>query len=133
MIEAALVELLTGDTALGALIGDRLFPVVIPEQVDSESLKHPAVVYQRIGTSRSVTFCRTSGLVAANFQIDCYSKSYLVGRQVAAAVRVALLDFTGTVGGVHIDRVMLSADFDSLDPDPGLYRASQTFDVWHWE
>jgi|DEB0MinimDraft_3_1074331.scaffolds.fasta_scaffold76996_2 hypothetical protein len=140
MIEKALYNKLRLNAGVAALASTRIFPVVIPQKIYSEATKMPCVVYQFDGKDRQVTYGGTGGLVAGSAQIDSYATTYLASKQLAEAVRTAVLDQAGqwatndspqavyTVQKVFIDR-----EIDLDEPEPGLYRVSQQYSIWYDE
>jgi hypothetical protein len=139
MIEEGLVQRLLADTSIAAmLVGqtNRIYPLVMPQRVEGDPPNIPCIVYRRSGSSRDTTFCATDNLVSATFQLDSYAANYTHARQLARLVRRRLVDFTGTLtdtDATQVDSIFLSTEFDLDDPDPGLYRVSQTFNVWYRE
>lgn len=134
MIEAGLASYLGAHAVVGPLISDpeltRLFPLLIPEHVRTDSKKMPCVVYQRVGTERGKTFCSTDSLANVQLQLDVYSRSYKDVKELARAVRQALVDYTGSMGDTHVDKVFIDVEFDLVETDTGLYRVSQTYTFW---
>jgi hypothetical protein len=137
MIEIGLVKFLSEHGVVGPLITDadltRIFPLLIPEHVRGDAKKMPCLVYQRIGTERDKTFCATDTLARVSLQLDVYSKSYLTCKQLALAVRQAIVDYTGPMGDTHVDKVFIDVEFDLVETDTGLYRVSQTYTIWAQE
>ena len=129
MIEAAIVEVLSNSGPWAAFAGARIYPLLIPEHAEGQAPKFPCAVYQRSGTQRAFRSCDPDALVRAQIQIDVYALSYGEAKLGADLARAALLDFTGEASGMHIDGVSLESELDALDPEPGLYRVSQTYDV----
>lgn len=127
MIQETVYTLLTGDMAVAALVGDRVYPLVIPEQVYDAATKRPCIVYQRDGLDKSRTFCGTIGLQYSSFAFDCYARKYLDAQAVAEAVKSLFEDYQGGV----IDDVLFENQFDGLDPEPGLFRVRVTLGFWH--
>lgn len=134
MIEAGLTTYLSNHAVVGPVITDpersRIFPLLIPEHVRTDSKKLPCIVYQRVGTSRGSTFCATDSLANVQMQIDLYSPSYKVTKEFAQKVRQALVDYTGPMGDTHVDKVFIDVEFDIIETDTGLYRVSQTYTFW---
>lgn len=132
-IKRALYTYLSTHASVTALAGDRVYPEIIPDQVFDAVSKRPCVVYRRSSADRRKTFCGTDTLVASSFAVDCYARTYDGAETLAAAVRSALTDFRGDMSGITVKDVALSSDFDLLDLEPGLFRVSLGFDIWHVE
>lgn len=115
---------------LAALIGDRVWPQIIP-QSDRGEQRIPCVVYTLVDRQRAVSYCGTDPIAEALYQIDAYGRSYGQSVDVAQAVQDALIDFRDTVDGYFVHHVRITAELDLMDPDPGLYRRSMTFAIWH--
>ena len=134
MIEVGLATYLSGHATVGPLVNDpettRIFPLLIPEHVRTDAAKMPCLVYQRIGTGRDKTFCATDSLANVQMQVDLYSRSYKQAKELARAVRQALVDYTGPMGDTHVDKVFIDVEFDIVETDTGLYRVSQTYTFW---
>lgn len=140
MLHRGLVaELIVNTNTSGYLAGDspgyhRVFPLVIPQKIKGGSAQMPCVVYDVRSVERQVTYCGTSGLVRSVMNIDCYALSYDESKELAQAVRDALLDYRGLLGGiVDVRAASLETEFDIQDIEPGLYRVSQSWVFWHAE
>lgn len=124
---------LVSDVAFQALTNGRVYYLVIP-QTTTQSARIPCVVYSRRGVQRQVTYCGTSGLIRTDVALDSYAVTLAAAYDVAAAVKAALIDFSGLLGGgVQVQAASLEAEFDLEDIEPGLYRVSQSWTFWHSE
>lgn len=127
-LEASLFTFLTGAAGVTALVGTRVFPGVIPQ-----GAAQPAIVYAKRSRNRQQLFCGTDGLKQTRVDIDCYATSYRQSVLLANAVTAALEDFSGTMGTTRVPRIFLETEVDLSDLEPGLYRQSQSWAVWHRE
>lgn len=125
-LEASLYSFLTGDAGIAAIIDARVFPGVIPQGSDQ-----PCIVYNKQSRSRQQLFCGTDGLLTTRVDIDCYAASYRQSVLLANAVTAALQDFSGTMGTTPVPKIFLETELDLSDIEPGLYRQSQTWTLWH--
>lgn len=132
-MKAALYSLLTTTAGVTQLVGDRVYPEIIPEQIFDAASQRPCIVYRRQSVERERTLCSTDSKVQSTFALDCYARTAAGAEDVAQAVRVALTDFTGTVAGVSVVDTALIGDSDFLDIEPGLFRVMLTFRFWHSE
>jgi Protein of unknown function (DUF3168) len=114
--------------AVTALAGDRVYGVV-----RSQASALPQVLLTRTGTVRQVTICRTSKLVSCDMQIDSYGLTGQDAWGLAAALRAALVDFEGEMGATEVQRVFLTNEFPLADPEPGVIRITQLFNIWYVE
>ena len=132
VIEEALVALLEGDADVGALAGDRIYPIVVPAGATL-----PAIAYQRISTRRPEEMDGPSGLARPRFQFTCVGTDFGVVKALAKAVRAALDGFSGTVSGVMIDGILFEdEDHDfkpATDEEASSWLMMQDYYVWHRE
>jgi hypothetical protein len=125
---------LAADTTVASLVGDRVFYRMIPQKIATGDARMPCVVYSRGGVDRQVTYCETSGLIRTSATLDVYAVKFTESRDVARAVRQALVDYRGTLGGlVFVRAASLENEFDLDDFEPGLYRVNQSWTFWHSE
>ncbi len=130
MIEQSVATILTTTAGVTAVVEQRVHPLIIPQNERGVAAQ-PCLVYQVITRERSKTRCGTIDLVRTSMQIDAYGRTYASAKAASEACVAAMLDYRGTVGGVTIKDVALSAEIDLMDPEPGLYRVSNTFEIWH--
>lgn len=126
MIEAGLTEHLTNDADLNALIAGRVYGLMAPQNTAT-----PFVILTKITDIIDGTLCAQDPMVESVFQFDSYAPSYLLSLQVAAALRDALIDFRGPMGGTHVGSIRQQGEIQLLDPEPGLFRVSTTMLIWH--
>ena len=120
--ETALLRTLREDAGLSALVGNKVFPLAIP---DGNYL--PCVTFQRIGGMPANTLSGHSGLEEIDLQIDVYAKNYGEAKAVAKAVRAAMPP-SGDVFGAH-----LIEDQDLYEDGTNYFRVSMEFKVWFLE
>lgn len=139
-IEAALVEHLRANSDVMDIVGgtggapDRIFPLVIPQKIPQYAARTPCIVYSTAGVERQVGYCGTVGTVERTVAIDLYAQTYVAARELADVVRRALVDFSGSMGGLVLVRAAsLVSEFDTQDIEPGLFRVVQSWSFWHRE
>lgn len=140
MIQDAFYGFMSAQGAITALTSTRIFPVVIPQKVYSDATKQPCLVYSFDAKNRQKRFSGTDSLVASSVQIDCYATTYRQAQLLASAVRSVLLDYAGTwIGNTSpqvshkVQKCFLENEVDLDDPEPGLYRVSQSWAIWYDE
>jgi hypothetical protein len=133
-LEQAIFGWANEQTEIVALLGEparlRLFKLTVPQRAHM-----PSSVLQRTGTQRQQLQCRTDRTVQATLQFDHYGKSQQVAAEVAEVFRLALhaIVFPVMMGGVKVKDAFLVNEFDLDDPEPGLYRRSQSWRFWYVE
>lgn len=129
-IKTALYSVLTAHAGVSALVDDRVYPNVIPQRGEGPS-RMPAIVYRQGTTDRQKTYCGTDGTRRDSFTVDAYSVTHDGADSLADAIEAALIDYRGIAGGRFIADVFLTSRGDLGDIDPGRYRVSLSFDIWH--
>jgi hypothetical protein len=92
-IETAIRSALINDTDVSALIGTRVFPMLL-----AQGYALPAISYQRISGPRPRHTTDATGRVNAIFQIDCWAETYSQARDLSAKVITCLDNHRGTLG-----------------------------------
>jgi hypothetical protein len=130
MIEADLRTFLLEQATVTALVGQRVYGLV-REQGLAEQL--PAVLLQRILTTRFPTFCATEKLVSCDMQVDAYGIGGEEAWTLADVLRKVLIDFSGMMGATQVSKALLTNEFPLTDPDPGVIRVTQLYNFWYVE
>lgn len=125
---------LIADPAVLALVGQRIYRQRMPQQDAASPKAFPAVVFQRVGGSELRQMCGTSELRTASMQVDVYGTRSDDVAAVADAIRARMGDYSGVMGSVTVQRVLLDTEFDAPpEAEPGLYRRTFTFSIWYLE
>lgn len=135
-LEAALVALLVPGGAVGAIVGTRVYPVVLPQ-----TPLYPSIRYQRIDTVRGPYRKMATGrseYARPRFQIDCFATTAAAAQALADAVRSVLDGFSGTSASVQIGSVALEDEAADAEPGVGaggvtIYRHRLDFVIGHAE
>lgn len=122
MIEQALFELLTGDGPLAALVGTRVYPLVLPQNPTL-----PALVYTELRSSALVAADGDTGMRESRFQVSAWGATYPAVKGIKARL-VGLL--SGASGG-EIERMAVDAMHDEYEVETGWYRQIVEV-VIHW-
>ncbi len=128
-IEEALYSHLTNDAGVSALVGNRVYPLMAPQDA---ALPH--LVYQRISSPRLRSHGGPSGLAHPRFQITATAGSYSAARSLANAVRASLDGFRGTMGGgVSVGASFLDNEADGYQDVADTYTVRLDVILWHQE
>lgn len=106
----------------------RIYPQVLPQRPS-----YPAATYQVVGRTRQSMFSGTNDMARASVNIDVYGQNSEDVETGSDAIRAALLDFRGAMGGTQVNRISLDNEIDLTDVEPGLFRNSMSFSIWHDE
>ncbi|MCK9600682.1 MAG: DUF3168 domain-containing protein [Sphaerochaeta sp.] len=135
-IEQALYSYLSGYSGLTAIVGYRIYPVIRPKD---SSL--PAVVFQKISDSPFHTLEKDPSFTRSRFQftgwakdIDGGASGYAQCKDIAAQLKAALRDYSGTmggVGGVNVSGALLENESDGYEDSTDEYRCDLDFFIFH--
>lgn len=109
MIEQSIVEHLLADTAITAIIGTRLRPDPMEQDITL-----PAIAYRKVSGSRGYDLSGPDGTGQARMQFDCWASGFEAAKLLAEAVIDSMNEFDADVN--------ISADLDSYEPVPGAQR-----------
>lgn len=120
--------------AAATTAGARIFAQVIPQQDHASPRTYPCAVFSLVGTADTVGQCGTFDQPSGTWQIDSYGLTRAAVITLADEIRRAMVDYVGLMGTVHVSSVKRATQFDvGPEPEPGLYRRSQTFTIWYAE
>ena len=120
--EIVLLRTLREDAGLSALVGNKVFALVIPQ-----GTKLPCITFQRIGGMPANTLSGASGLEEIDLQIDVWARDYGEAKATAKAVRAAMPP-SGPRFSAH-----LIEDQDLYEDGTNYFRVSMEFKVWFLE
>ncbi len=109
-MESDLRAFLILDADVTALVGSRVFPLIVPQNQPM-----PAIRYNLITSESEVNLGGVDGAVRATVQLDCYAATYAGAVDLAEKVRVALVaDVNGarTMGSTAVTQTRLTAKSD---------------------
>ncbi len=126
-MEEALTSLLSG------VAGGRRYWVRAPQSLSTR----PYVIMFKVSGNRDYHLKGASRYVKSRVQVDAYGETYASAKATSRAVVSAVSSFTGTVGGVQIQRIYVDDGRDLPDDDTGeiteLFRISLDLMIHHDE
>lgn len=123
--EEALFALLSADTAIAALVGQRIHPVAAPQDVE-----RPFVVYKVTGRQPFAPLAGAATLARARVTITCWADDWKPARDTAEAIAACL---GGHVGAETIQAGRLVAVAEGYDSNAGLFGRSIDLSLIHKE
>ena len=120
--EIVLLRTLREDAGLSALVGNKVFALVIPQ-----GTKLPCITFQRIGGMPANTLSGHSGLEEIDLQSDVWARDYDEAKAIAKAVRAAMPP-SGPRFSAH-----LIEDQDLYEDGTNYFRVNMEFKVWFLE
>lgn len=130
-IEEAIYSYLSGHAGLTALVSNRIYPLVMPQNTIL-----PAVTFSKVSGPRVHAMQKDTGMAYPRFQVSCWGSTYKQAKEVAAQVRAALQDYKGTMGGaggVVVGGVFIQDENDLYEPGTQVYHVALDFIIWHDE
>lgn len=115
--ESRLYPYLIANTAVKAIVSDRIYPLRAPQ---ARTL--PLLVYRRVSTDRVTCLAGESGVEFMRVQIDCQAETYEGAKALASAVLTAM-DAATTFDSYPDGQV------DGYESDPELFIVSLDFQV----
>ena len=129
MLEAGLYSLLSGTGTLTALVGNRIYPVVLP--LDEET--YPAISFQAVSGSSQITL-DSKNLDEKRIQVDAWGTTYGDSRTVIDQVKKLLHGYAGTLAdGTRIVGCIAGVPMDIYEGEGRCYRSMLEFDIQYVE
>src|SRR5262245_21952559 len=113
---------------VASLVGDRIYPIRAPQ-----GAPRPHVVWLRQSVTRQQLYCGADDVVLGEYQFSCYGITAEQSNDVHAAVKAAMQDFAGSMGGVLVKHAHLASDFPLEDEDPNIFTVRQLWRIWFVE
>lgn len=125
MIEATLYNRLSTYAGLTALVGTRIYPLIMPQGVT-----YPALVYQRISTVPRYACMGTDvGLVRTRIQVTAWGDTFAEVKAIANQVRQALQRWNPT----GVQDTFIVGEYDLFDETAEKFGAAVDAEVIYEE
>jgi len=122
MMDEAVDERLRGDTALAALVSDRIYPDVIPQLV-----VYPVIIYHQVSEAASYSHDGDSNLDTSRYQFDCYGSTKVSARTVKDALRTLLSGKRFEASNVRVASCRLDNSLSGYEPAFKAWRYIQDY------
>jgi hypothetical protein len=144
MIEKGLIPFLLADAGVAALVGTRVYPNKVPQDVTT----WPRIILHRISTTRPKSNQGRVGQVSARLQLECWGLTYLSAKTLAMAVLNArgpdgiagprLDGFKGRMGNVVVQSCFAEDEREdyfapAFGDDVGAHRVMFDLVIWFEE
>jgi hypothetical protein len=115
-------------SAVSALIGTRVYPDLIPQDVT-----YPCANVVLVGGTEEATLASgTCGLADSRVQINAWAVTRLGALELADAIREAIIGYKGTTGTTVFGCIKLEGTFRSFyEDDVKVWQVQQDFIVTH--
>ena len=127
--ESVLYALMSGAGPVTAIVGDRIYPVVLPE-----GKPLPALVLEHVSTYRPPVIDAFAGthMTQTRMQANCLALSHTACRALADAARAAAQFQRGTIAGVLVHSVLHAGEGPTTyDAETGAFHQPIDFMVTH--
>ncbi|HBV97778.1 MAG: hypothetical protein JL50_02945 [Peptococcaceae bacterium BICA1-7] len=123
LIEERLYGYLSGYAGLIALVADRIYPLVAPQDVEK-----PYCVYMQVSNTRIHSHSGYSGLQRPRMQVSGIAETYPEAKAVADQVTAALEAWPGAD---NVKAAFFQNETDLYEEETGLFIVSVDFFIWH--
>jgi len=133
MIEQGIYALLVAATGVSSVISDRLYPLVLPEDLVSANGALPAsATYQLVSTVPDYTNDGATGLQRSRIRYTGIGSVYSDAASVAQAIRTVLENYAGTLSdGTVVSNVLVVNQSSTYSDDARLYFVAYDFLVFY--
>lgn len=115
MLEQAIYSYISTYPGLIALVGSRIYPLVMPQNPT-----YPTVVYSRVSRVYEKDLSGTAWN-QSRMQFSVYATKYSDAKAVAEQIRAAFRDYKGEINGINIMLADVTNEIDLYEPDTALY------------
>jgi len=117
MIEHAIFSILSNDAGVSAIAGNRIYPILLPQNVT-----YPCVSYSVDEGQEDVTFDGQGTFQSVSIEIDSWSTTHAGMLSLSGACKAALKNYSGTVSGITIDKIQIDSAISVYEDAAEVYR-----------
>lgn len=122
--------LIANGSPVKTLIGTRVYPVVLPQNVT-----YPALQYSTVSAQRGYRMTGPNYLPMQRVQIDAWALTYAEARSLADAARNRIESFRGVMGATNVQGIFFDTErhLNEVTGSTVLYRISADYLCWFEE
>jgi hypothetical protein len=114
---SAIRAYLAANAGVAALVGSRIYPDVLPQGYSVAT--GGALTYMVISTTHDHLINGLSGIARSRIEFTAFAKTRVIANAIAEAVRTSgLQGYTGAMGGVFVESVMIDGGIQTGDERP---------------
>lgn len=140
LLEEAFFGQLAEDHEVAAIVGDRIFPVEIP-QFEPGVVTYPCVVYRLVSRPGLYTLDGVTNCAESTMEVFCLAKEYIAAKTLARAVRRSLdtVEPTDPLAALEADKlgILKLGEVDTKEIDDieelDVFNIIQTWQLRHVE
>lgn len=118
---------LFSDSAVAAIIGDRIFPAIAPQ----DGRVYPQLVYAVENASGKDTYAGDDNLISRTVRVACLALTYDAADSLSEAVFNAIDDQSGTWGGTQVQGCFYEDQTEDTQADDDAGQGSVVFIIEH--
>jgi hypothetical protein len=131
--EKVIKTVLAAHAGTAALVGTRIYPVLMPQEPT-----YPCITYRQVDSSRLQGVQTNPGVARIRLQVTGWAKTYEETKSLAEQIRLALERYgsaiTGTtIAGVVVYDIFMGSGADAYEPELDVFALSTDFTVVHEE
>lgn len=128
-IEAAFYAVVTADSGVETALGDRVYPLTIPQEATL-----PAAAYAVVQSDPFPYLGQPASVWITRIEVSVWGRTYAEARAAAAALRAAVDHETAGWTGVTVTGVRISqGEHDAFNPETLEYETAFELTVTHKE
>jgi len=125
-IETGLRTHLLADGPVAALIGTRMYPLILPQNPT-----YPCLTYEIVSDIPHRALAGDSDRERVRVRIHCWASTYTGAIDLATKVRTSVADHSGLMGTTAVSSVKFETWNDTFDDAPEVYRRIADFFIAH--
>ena len=102
MIYKGIYSLLSTNSDVTDIVGEKIFPVEVPEDIAL-----PYIAYLLPDEEHLESLRGSSGSATVDCHVECYSADFVECRNLKEAVRMSMQGFIGTAAGIQIKATLM--------------------------
>lgn len=126
--QTELIAYLEGEPTVSPLLGTRIYPDRLPQNVTL-----PAITYHQVSNPRSHTHGRASALVHPRLQLSYWATKKVEVVALRDAIRLALNGKTLDLGTITASILLLNEIEMPFEPDAEIHHHVQDYEFWFQE
>ncbi|MEQ8251576.1 MAG: DUF3168 domain-containing protein [Oceanibaculum nanhaiense] len=115
---------LSAQPVVSALLGDRIYPLVLPQNSGL-----PAATYQRIGGERFYDLDGGARPKRVTLQLDSWAADYAGAKALAGAIESVLDGYAGPMGDLVVSRSVILREDEEHEDQTKLWRVSVDYQI----
>lgn len=113
MIDHAIYSKLSQDSNITAIVGQRIYPVKLPQEVTI-----PAIRFSRVSTTgRIITHSGSADVAKSRYQFSCYAEDILTAKNISEKIRQLFHGQTFEENGEEVFNATAVNEVDLYDDD----------------